>query len=166
MRDRCLGPFLYEPARGLVGFEGNAGYSQRGLHAGRAAKKGAERGQAATVTRTCNLRGGAAIALPISDMAGRCWGLFLLPAVALAQTLTATDFVPYYNYEGDLAVAGTVTVTTDGTSQTLAYSLTGTEFDCAGGANSSLANSCGVHIHSGTSCEGDAGGHFLSLIHI
>ncbi|CAH0364156.1 unnamed protein product [Pelagomonas calceolata] len=91
-------------------------------------------------------------------MAGRCWGLFLLPAAA-AQ-LTATDFVPYYNYEGDLAVAGTVTVTTDGTSQTLAYSLTGTETACAGGANSSLANSCGVHIHSGTACDGDAGGHF------
>ena len=30
--------------------------------------------------------------------------LLLLPAV-LAQTLTATNFVPYYNYEGLLAVA-------------------------------------------------------------
>ena len=90
-------------------------------------------------------------------LAGRCWGLFLLPA-ALAQ-LTATDFVPYYNYEDGLAVAGTVTVTTDGTSQTLEYSLTGTETDCAGGA-SSAGNSCGVHIHSGTACDGDAGGHF------
>ena len=60
-------------------------------------------------------------------LAGRCWGLFLLPA-AVAQ-LTATDFVKYYDYDGDLAVAGTVTVTTDGTSQTLAYSLTGTETD-------------------------------------
>ena len=53
--------------------------------------------------------------------------MLLLPAAALAQTLTATDFVKYYNYDGDLAVAGTVTVTTDGTSQTLAYSLTGTD---------------------------------------
>ena len=52
--------------------------------------------------------------------------VLLLPA-ALAQTLTATDFVKYYNYNGDLAVAGTVTVTTDGTSQTLAYSLTGAD---------------------------------------
>ena len=91
-------------------------------------------------------------------LAGRCWGLFLLPA-AVAQ-LTATDFVPYYNYDGDLAVAGTVTVTTDGTSQTLAYSLTGTETDCAGGADSEAANSCGVHIHSGVSCDGDASGHY------
>ena len=46
------------------------------------------------------------------------WGMLLLPA-ALAQTLTATDFVKY-NYNGGL-VAGTVTVTTDGTSQTLDY---------------------------------------------
>ena len=46
-------------------------------------------------------------------MAGRCWVLFL-PAVVAAL---ATDFVPYYNYNGGLAVAGTVTVTTDGTSQ-------------------------------------------------
>ena len=86
------------------------------------------------------------------------WGMLLLPA-ALAQ-LTATDFVPYYNYEGALAVAGTVTVTTDGTSQTLDYALTGTEFDCAGGADSEAANSCGVHIHLGTACDGDAGGHY------
>ena len=90
-------------------------------------------------------------------LAGRCWGLFL-PAV-VAQ-LTATDFVPYYNYEGNLAVAGTVTVTTDGTSQTLAYSLTGTETACADGADSEAANSCGVHIHLGTACDGDAGGHY------
>ena len=58
------GPLLFEPARGLVGFEGIAGYSQRGSRAGRAVKKGVERGQAATVTRTCNLRGGAALAYP------------------------------------------------------------------------------------------------------
>ena len=90
-------------------------------------------------------------------MAGRCWVLFL-PAV-VAQ-LTATDFVPYYNYNGGLAVAGTVTVTTDGTSQTLDYELTGTEADCAGGADSEAANSCGVHIHSGVSCDGDASGHY------
>ena len=62
-------------------------------------------------------------------MAGRCWGLFLLPA-AVAQ-LTATDFVKYYNYNGGLAVAGTVTVTTDGTSQTLDYSLSGVDLYAA-----------------------------------
>jgi plastocyanin len=91
-------------------------------------------------------------------MAGRCWGLFLLPAAA-AQ-LTATDFVPYYDYDGDLAVAGTVTVTTDGTSQTLDYSLTGTDVGCAAGADSDTANSCGVHVHQGTTCTDDAGSHW------
>ena len=84
--------------------------------------------------------------------------MLLLPA-ALAQTLTATDFVKYYNYNGGLAVAGTVTVTTDGTSQTLDYSHQRDPL-CGAGADSSLANSCGVHIHQGTTCDGDAGGHW------
>ena len=88
------------------------------------------------------------------------WGMLLLPAAALAQTLTATDFVKYYDYEGSLETAGTVTVTTDGTSQTLTYSLpTGTDVGCAAGAGSA-DNSCGVHIHSGMTCTDDAGGHW------
>ena len=81
------------------------------------------------------------------------WGMLLLPAV-VAQTLTATDFVKYYDYDGNLTVAGTVTVTTDGTSQTLDYSLTGTETACGAVRIRKPANSCGVHIHSGTSCGG------------
>ena len=91
-------------------------------------------------------------------LAGRCWGLFLLPA-AVAQ-LTATDFVPYYNYNGGLAVAGTVTVTTDGTSQTLDYSLSNVDPLCGAGADSDTANSCGVHVHQGTTCTDDAGSHW------
>ena len=89
------------------------------------------------------------------------WGMLLLPAAALAQTLTATDFVKYYDYNGDLAVAGTVTVTTDGTSQTLAYSLTA-DIDplCGAGADSGTANSCGIHVHQGTTCTDDAGSHW------
>ena len=90
-------------------------------------------------------------------MAGRCWVLFL-PAV-VAQ-LTATDFVPYYNYNGGLAVAGTVTVTTDGTSQTLDYSLSNVDPLCGAGADSDTANSCGVHVHQGTTCTDDAGSHW------
>ena len=84
--------------------------------------------------------------------------LLLLPA-ALAQTLTATDFVPYYSYEGSLAVAGTVTVTTSGTAQTLVYSLSGTDISCAGGAGDA-GDSCGVHVHSGTTCDVDVAGHY------
>ena len=84
------------------------------------------------------------------------WGMLLLPA-AVAQ-LTATNFVKYYNYDGGL-VSGTVTVTSDGTSQTLAYSLSDTEIGCAGGAGPA-DNSCGVHIHSGMTCTADAGGHW------
>ena len=74
--------------------------------------------------------------------------------------LTATDFVPYYNYNGGLAVAGTVTVTTDGTSQTLDYSLSNVDPLCGAGADSDTANSCGVHVHQGTTCTDDAGSHW------
>ena len=87
------------------------------------------------------------------------WGMLLLPAALSAQTLTATDFVKYYDYNGDLAVAGTVTVTTDGTSQTLDYVLSNTDMGCAAGPGSP-GNSCGVHIHSGMTCTDDAGGHW------
>ena len=83
--------------------------------------------------------------------------MLLLPA-AVAQ-LTATNFVKYYNYNGDL-VSGTVTVTSDGTSQTLAYSLSNVDPLCGAGADSDTANSCGVHIHLGTTCTDDAGGHW------
>ena len=87
------------------------------------------------------------------------WGMLLLPA-AVAQ-LTATDFVKYYDYAGSLDTAGTVTVTTDGTSQTLAYSLTA-DIDplCGAGADSGTANSCGIHVHQGTTCTDDAGSHW------
>ena len=88
------------------------------------------------------------------------WGMLLLPAAALAQTLTATDFVKYYDYEGGLAVTGTVTVTSDGTSQTLDYSLSNVDALCGAGADSDTANSCGVHVHQGTTCTDDAGSHW------
>ncbi len=86
--------------------------------------------------------------------------LVLLPASALAQTLTATNFVKYFDYEGSVAVAGMVAVTTDGTTQTLEWSLTGHESYCSLHVKGSEDNSCGIHIHSGTTCASDAGGHY------
>ncbi|KAL1510336.1 hypothetical protein AB1Y20_006652 [Prymnesium parvum] len=77
-------------------------------------------------------------------------------------TLTASGLMPYYTYEGDLSVGGTVgPMTTSGTSQTFAYSLTGVDPACSSGAGPA-ANSCGVHIHSGMSCTSDAGGHYYT----
>ena len=86
--------------------------------------------------------------------------LVLLPASALAQTLTATNFVKYFDYDGPLATTGMVTVTTSGTTQTLEYSLTGVDNYCAVHVSGPDDNSCGIHIHSGTTCADDAGGHY------
>lgn len=72
----------------------------------------------------------------------------------------ATGFVPYFNYVGALAVAGSVgPMTTDGVTQSFHYSLTGVDPACVSGAGTS-SNSCGIHIHSGNSCGADAGGHY------
>jgi hypothetical protein len=87
------------------------------------------------------------------------WAVLLLLPAVLAQTLTATNFVPYYSYEGSLAVAGTVTVTCSGTTHTLDYALSDVDFSCATGAGDA-EKSCGIHIHQGTTCDGDAGGHY------
>ena len=77
-------------------------------------------------------------------------------------TVTASGFVPYYSYKGDLAVAGTVgPMTTSGTTQTFYYSLTGVDPACSDGAGTA-GNSCGVHIHSGTTCTDNAGGHYFT----
>ena len=85
--------------------------------------------------------------------------LLLRPA---AGVLTASGFVPYFNYNGNLAVGGVVgPMTTTGTTQTFYFSLTGVDPACASGPGSA-ANSCGVHIHSGTTCTEDAGGHYYT----
>ena len=84
--------------------------------------------------------------------------LVLLPASALAQTLTATNFVKYFDYDGSTTVTGMVVVTTDGTTQTLDWSLTGHESYCSLHVKGSEDNSCGIHIHSGMTCDADAGG--------
>ena len=78
-----------------------------------------------------------------------------------ASGLVATDFVPYVGYTGALNVFGVVgPLDTNGTRQTFAYTLAGVDPACTGA--SGAANSCGIHIHVGTSCGADAGGHFYT----
>ena len=110
--------------------------------------------------------GGAAI-----DIAGRAFivhahdgsriGCAILGAVEQGS-LMAEGFVPYFSYSGDLAVSGTVGVKTRMTQdrQMIAYNLGGLDPACSGGAGEA-ANSCGVHIHEGTTCTEDAGGHYF-----
>jgi hypothetical protein len=81
---------------------------------------------------------------------------------ATQLTLTAAGFVPYFSYTGAMAVSGSVgPMTTSGTTQAFYYSLSGVDPACSLGAGSA-GNSCGIHIHSGTTCTADAGGHFYT----
>ena len=87
-----------------------------------------------------------------------CFGLYLG-----SSALHASSFVPYFNYNGALTtVEGTVgPLTTAGTTQTFSWSLTGADPLCSSGAGAA-GNSCGIHIHSGTTCTDDAGGHYYT----
>ena len=53
-------------------------------------------------------------------------------------------------------------LTTAGTLQSFSYALTGVDTDCASGGNTSIKNSCGIHIHVGTSCAGNTGAHYYT----
>ena len=54
-------------------------------------------------------------------------------------------------------------MTTTGVTQSFYYSLTGVDPACSSGAGTA-GNSCGIHIHSGTSCTSDAGGHLYNPV--
>ena len=54
-------------------------------------------------------------------------------------------------------------MTTEGVTQSFSYSLTGVDPLCVNGAGEA-GNSCGVHIHVGSSCASDAGGHYYTGI--
>jgi hypothetical protein len=93
--------------------------------------------------------------------------------------LYATGFVPYYNYdtaaEGALSVSGVVSpVVTQAVgvsnsavvlkgmpAQSFSYELSGVDPACADGATDA-PNSCGIHVHAGTSCDTDALGHYYA----
>lgn len=79
-----------------------------------------------------------------------------------SRVLTASGFVPYFSYTGSLAVSGSVgPMSTSGTTQTFAYSLSGVDPACASGTGSA-GNSCGIHIHSATTCTANALGHYYT----
>jgi len=67
----------------------------------------------------------------------------------------------YPGYSGD-QLSGTVNLIFTGTEVQMQYDLSGTEDDCA--TAGSAGNSCGIHIHSGTSCADTSapGGHYHS----
>jgi len=77
---------------------------------------------------------------------------------------TVPRFVKYPESSSKLNVVGHMAIATDGQSQTLRWSMSGLDTACVEGwlEIARPANSCGVHIHTGTSCDTAAGvgGHF------
>merc|ERR1719384_1981706 len=85
-------------------------------------------------------------------------------------SVDAAEFTPYPGSNTRFEVAGKVTAFTQGigaqAGQTLEWALTGVDDRCGEAwhmsKNAKPANACGIHIHSGTSCEAadQVGGHF------
>jgi hypothetical protein len=73
-------------------------------------------------------------------------------------------FTPYFSYTGNLSVNGAVSAyAMPGGDTMIYYWLGGVDGECVNGPDTSLsANSCGIHIHTGTSCTEDAGGHYYT----
>ena len=92
------------------------------------------------------------------------------PAPPMCQGLKATNFVPYFNYLGNLTnVEGVLTIYPhpDKSRMLGLGQLSGIDPMCSSGPNTGLsANSCGVHIHKGTSCTEDAEGHYYDTYSI
>jgi len=100
--------------------------------------------------------------------------IFTVVEQAKAYELKASRFRPYFNYAGDLAVTGKVDVKGDGcqesiymqkasdcvNGQILSWELSGVDPKCKDGPGDK-PNSCGVHVHKGTSCKEDALGHYF-----
>ncbi|KAJ1445106.1 hypothetical protein M885DRAFT_502835 [Pelagophyceae sp. CCMP2097] len=83
----------------------------------------------------------------------------------MVEEFSFKDFEPYFSYTGSLEVSGSG----DGATFVRVrfgpatfgfgyvdfnYELSGVDPDCEAGA-STVANSCGIHIHEGTSCDAD-----------
>ena len=89
--------------------------------------------------------------------------LFSRDSAAAATFAAVRSFSTYPGYSGTLHVGGTMSVVgfPDGaasTSTIIRWDLTGVDPACQG---TETGNSCGIHVHAGTSCA-DAGGHLLA----
>jgi hypothetical protein len=76
---------------------------------------------------------------------------------------TDTALAPYPGYTGELSVTGTVGAYLDSTNEAyIWYDIAGLGAGCAAGPAAGVANSCGIHIHEGKTCDDASavGGHY------
>jgi len=78
------------------------------------------------------------------------------------STLSVMSFQPYYNYEGGLYVQGSLSIKVKGKKMSMSWDISGADANCGyvDYPNGKISNDCGIHIHVGTSCTEDAGGHY------
>eukprot|EP00928_Gymnodinium_smaydae_P003752 TRINITY_DN11327_c0_g2_i1.p1 TRINITY_DN11327_c0_g2~~TRINITY_DN11327_c0_g2_i1.p1 ORF type:complete len:360 (-),score=41.20 TRINITY_DN11327_c0_g2_i1:314-1330(-) len=99
-------------------------------------------------------------------LASRCVFLSTLVLIAAGNEmapLVTKAFTKYPTYSGALSVVGTVSIGFEEPSKlVLFFNLKGVDEACTSTFNSSKkANSCGIHVHEGKTCE-SAGGHYWS----
>jgi len=89
----------------------------------------------------------------------------LLAAISYAQTVTITSFHAYPGTASDSSYGGIAILTWSGQTLVIEYHFQTYDQTCEDGPLDGVANSCGIHIHSGTSCESaaDVGGHYWEM---
>lgn len=119
-----------------------------------------------------NSNGLSGRALVVHDVSGDRVACSLLEGVTLpsAPELSVASFQKYFEEnpddETELDVQGTVEVFTEKAgkgSQILKFKLTGADAMCNETADTSVANSCGIHFHTGKNCSENTGGHYFSV---
>lgn len=103
----------------------------------------------------------------IHDVTGARISCSLIRMVVEANSpLEVKAFVPYPGYSGSLKVSGSATIGTSGSfassAQATTYTFSGADSTCGTANIAGIANACGIHIHSGTSCLSASfiGGHY------
>jgi len=85
----------------------------------------------------------------------------VVSGVMRSVTASIAPLSPYPGVNSDDSYSGSVILRFYGTSATIHYELSTFDSECINGAKDT-PNSCGIHIHSGTSCDdaSKVGGHF------
>lgn len=81
--------------------------------------------------------------------------------ISFRKSIVVDNVGKYFNYPGPLRIKGTVKLQFYKKYWVqINYMLSGVEKRCSSPGEAD--NSCGIHIHQGTSCKTDAGGHYYN----